>query len=292
MTVRVLMTGATGFLGSHLARALVYRGDEVHAVRRASSSRARFGSDASRVTWHDRDTTPDAILSVAHFDVVLHAATHYGRAGAVDADVERVNYSWPLALLEAAAARRVVLFANVDTSLPPSISAYAQTKRRFANRAREIALADGPRLLNLALESVLGPGDDRAKFQMTLLQALLRNEPSFALSPGGQMRDYVFIDDAVDAILQLIDHALRLPDRYVAGGVGRGEGVSIRRFAELMRELTGSTTRLDFGALPYRAGELMDARADTSLLRSLGWTGARSVEQGLRETIERERTGA
>jgi len=292
MTMRILMTGATGFLGSHLARAFVRRGDEVHAVSRPSSNRGRIGDEANRVTWHAAETNPAELVGVTSFDVLLHAATHYGRDSAADAEVERVNHDWPLALLAAAAAAHVPLFANVDTSLPSSLSVYARTKRRFAERAQAHAHAGGPRLLGIGLESVYGPGDDDAKFQMTLLRALLRRAPSFALSPGAQTRDYIFIDDAVAAILLLVDHARRAPDRYVAGGVGRGEGISIRRFAELMRELTGSPTRLEFGALPYREVELMDARADTSLLRSLGWPGARSVEEGLRETIERERPGA
>src|SRR6185369_14082204 len=97
-----------------------------------------------------------------------------------------------------------------------SLSAYAATKRRFSDRARALALAGGPRMLNVALESVFGPGDDPAKFQMTLLHALGRNEPAFALSPGGQTRDYIFIDDAVAAILILVDHAYRSSERYLA----------------------------------------------------------------------------
>lgn len=290
--MRILMTGATGFLGRHLARAFVIRGDDVHAVRRAASKVARLGRESDRITWHDVARDPADLMSAASFDIVLHAATHYGRGGANERDVEVVNHDWPLSLLNAAVARGVTHFVNIDTSLPPSLSAYARTKRRFADRAREIALSNGPRLLNVGLESVFGAGDDRSKFQMTLLHALLRDEPSFALTPGGQTRDYVFIDDAIAAILCLVDHAHQAPDRYLAAGVGRGESISIRRFAELMRELSGSGTQLEFGALSYRKGELMDARADTSLLQSLGWAGARSVEQGLRETIERERTGA
>lgn len=285
------MTGATGFFGSHLARAFLRRGDEVHAVRRAASSLARLGAESGQVAWYDIAKDPAALTAGADFHVVLHAATHYGRAGAVAADVAYVNYDWPLALLAAAGASGVDVFANIDTSLPPSLSTYASSKRRFVDRARELSAVGGSRLLNVGLESVYGPGDDRAKFQMALMHALFRGDPSFGLSPGEQTRDYIFVDDAVDAVLRLVDHARRTPDRYLAAGVGRGEEVSIRHFAETMRDLTGSATRLDFGALPYRAGELMHARADTSLLRSLGWPGARTVEQGLRGTIERERTG-
>jgi len=287
--VRVLLTGATGFLGSHLVRAFLARGDAVHAVRRATSSLVRLATVANRVHWHDALVGAGEVMLLSRPGVIVHAATHYGRGG-TDADVERVNYDWPVALLGAAPAGSV--FVNIDTSLPPALSAYARTKRRFAEHARQAADDGRARVLNVNLESIYGPGDDPAKFQMTLIAALLRGDPVFPLTAGGQSRDYIFIADAVEATLLLVDHAAASGEAYLAAGVGRGDAVTIRRFAETARAVAGSTTRLEFGALPYRAGELMEARADITLLRTLGWAGGRSLEDGLRETIERERGGA
>lgn len=282
--MRVLLTGATGFLGSHLARALLSQGNQVRGTRRARSSFARLADVRDAIEWRDVETTAEDL--VATTDVVLHAATHYGR-GADDTDVERANFTWPSALLTAGGRAR--LFVNIDTSLPPALSAYARTKDRFAAHARAAADRGDARVLNVNLESVYGPGDDPAKFQMMLIHALLGNVAAFALTPGGQTRDYIFITDAVDAILRLVDHAQAAPTPYLAAGVGRGEGVTIRRFAELVRQIAGSSTQLQFGALPYREGELMTASADISLLRMLGWAGGRTIEAGLREMIEAER---
>jgi CDP-paratose synthetase len=290
--MRVLLTGATGFFGSHLARTLVARGDEVHATRRASSSLARLGDAARAIQWHDVANPADPIVGAAMCDAVIHAATDYGRAGANASTVEWVNFTWPMALLHAAEAARVPLFVNVDTSLPPALSAYAGTKRSFAEHARERTAWGAIRVLNIGLESVFGPGDDSTKFQMTLLHALLRNEASYALTPGEQSRDYVYVDDAVDAAVRLVDHAVGSGVPYLHAGVGRGESVTIRRFAESMRAATGAATRLEFGALPYRPGELMEARADVSVLRAIGWPGARSLEAGIAEMVRRERGDA
>ena len=288
--MRVLLTGATGFLGSHLARAFLARGDAVHAVRRSTSSLARLTGVANRMHWHDALISAGEAMLLARPGVIVHAATHYGRGGGTDTDVARVNSDWPVALLGAAPAG--VVFVNVDTSLPPALSAYARTKRHFAEHARGAAENGRARVLNLNLESVYGPGDDPAKFQMVLIAALLRGDPVFPLTAGEQSRDYIFIADAVEATLRLVDHAAASGEPYLAAGVGRAEAVTIRRFAETARAVAGSATRLEFGALPYRAGELMEARADITLLRALGWAGGRSLEAGLRETIERERGGA
>ena len=292
MTARYLLTGATGFFGSHVARALAARGDAVHATRRASSSLARLGNAAAAIHWHDAAEPADCIIGATTFDAVIHAATDYGRAGAHASTVEWVNFTWPMALLHAAEAARVPLFVNVDTSLPPALSAYAGTKRSFAEHARERTAWGAIRVLNIGLESVFGPGDDSTKFQMTLLHALLRNEASYALTPGEQSRDYVYVDDAVDAAVRLVDHAVGSGVPYLHAGVGRGESVTIRRFAESMRAATGAATRLEFGALPYRPGELMEARADVSVLRAIGWPGARSLEAGIAEMVRRERGDA
>jgi CDP-paratose synthetase len=283
--MRILITGATGFVGSHLARAFLSRGDEVRAPRRVTSRPDRLTDVLGVIDW--RDAAEPAATLVAGVDVVLHAATHYGRASQADAGVESVNFDWPAALLAAVGPR--TLFVNVDTSLPPALSEYARTKRRFAQHAREVAGRGEVRVLNVNLESVYGPGDDPAKFQMQLIHALLRSDASFDLTDGAQMRDYIFISDAVDAILRLVDHARARGDSYLAAGVGRGESISIRAFAEAVRDGVGGATQLRFGALPAREGELMRACADISLLRAIGWPGGRPLTAGLRETIASER---
>jgi CDP-paratose synthetase len=289
--MRILMTGATGYLGRHLVAHFEARGDEIHAIHRANSNLQCVESDA--IVWHDVARPSVAIIADVRPDVVLHAATHYGRDGAADAEVTRANFTWPMELLDAAVTQRVGLFVNTDTSLPAAISEYARTKRTFANAAKVRADAGDIRMLNIRLESVYGPGDDRAKFQMALFEAVRSGVASFPLTRGEQTRDYIYVDDAVEAIALLVDHARRVSDPYLEAGVGAGREVSIRTFAETLAEAAregslAADTRLDFGALPYRDGELMHACADISLLTSLGWKGARSLEQGLQELIRKE----
>ena len=289
MTMRILLTGGTGFFGSRLARAFVQRGDEVCLITRHSSSMARLADLDGRIERVTVDDGADAPFARRHFDVVVHSATCYGRQGESEQAICESNVAWPSRLLAAAVRHGVRLFVNTDTSLPPSLTMYARTKRMFAERARDAAQAGEIAVLNVGLESVYGPGDDAGKFNTQLLRSLMADVERFALTPGEQRRDFIFIEDATDAYLRLVDHARWCGESYMHAGVGRGESVTIRTLAETMKRLTSARTLLDFGALPYRDGELMTACADVATLRAIGWAGARDLETGLGQTIAGER---
>jgi CDP-paratose synthetase len=287
--MRVLLTGGSGFFGSHLVRTLVSRGDEVCLITRRSSSLARLADLAGRIDHVAVEAGADAAIDRGPFDVVVHSATCYGRSGESEQVIWESNVTWPSRLLSAAAGNGVPLFVNTDTSLPASLTPYAHTKRRFADRAAASARAEEISVLNVRLESVYGPGDDASKFNTQLLHAMLLDVPTFPLTLGEQCRDFIFVDDATDAFLRLVDHARQGGQAYTQAGVGRGRPVSIRTLAETIKRLSGARTRLDFGALAYREGELMRACADITMLRAIGWAGARDLEKGLEETIARER---
>ena len=78
-------------------------------------------------------------------------------------------------------------------------------------------------------------------------------------------------------------------DRFQEYDLGTGEAVSIRKFAETVHSLTGSTTRLLFGALPYREHEIMESRADIIKLANFGWRPKYALVTGLKKMIEGDR---
>jgi nucleoside-diphosphate-sugar epimerase len=151
---------------------------------------------------------------------------------------------------------------------------------------------EGPtRVLNLKVQHFYGPGDDPTKFVSGLIARCLANVPEIPLTDGGQQRDFIYVTDVVSAMLEL----LNLP----AGGgprggfatyeIGSGSPVRVRELAELVHRLTGSRSRLNFGALAYRPGEPMLTCADTSALQALGWRPRVPLPEGLTRTIEAER---
>jgi len=284
--VRVFISGASGFLGRNLAQGFAQKGFAVTGLTRFAA-KISLMTEQPKICWHTVEEIPSLIQSLVPA-IFVHAATCYGRQGESNDEVSRANFEWPKSLLSLLQESHC-LFVNIDTSLPATVNSYADAKRRFSDYAREFAAAGGVRVLNCRLESVYGPGDDVSKFQMLLLKALLRNEPVVPLTEGMQTRDYIYIQDAVNAILLLVQHRLSMGCSYLTADVGTGIPTRIRDFAWAMKRIIGSSSYLDFGAIPYRKNELMHTKADIFTLKSLGWTPETELEEGLRLLVDSKR---
>jgi len=293
MSLIVLVTGATGFLGSHLCRTLVERGHRVEAFRRQSSDLSRLGPLAGQVRWRRVPEDLEAPFSgPAPPDAVIHCAALYGRRGESPAQMIEANTLLPVRLHYLAARRGVPLFLNTDTVLDPALSLYALAKHQAV---QWLTRAGGPsRVLNLRVQHFYGPGDDPSKFITWLITQCLANVPEIRLTDGRQQRDFVYVSDVVSAMVALLES--QSAGSAAGGGfanyeVGSGSPVPLRDVVELIHKLTGSRSRLLFGALAYRPGEPVVTRADTSALRVLGWQPLVTLPEGLERTIAAEKAG-
>jgi nucleoside-diphosphate-sugar epimerase len=144
--------------------------------------------------------------------------------------------------------------------------------------------------VNIALQHFYGPGDDPTKFVTFIIKSLLREEQCIKLTDGKQRRDFIFIDDAVEAILKIIEAYEQTRVGFHRFEVGSGESTTIREFVMLIKKLCNNTnTFLDFGALPYRKGEVMDVYTNIEELLSLGWMPKINLLSGIEQTIKIER---
>lgn len=287
----ILVTGATGFLGSHVVRRLAEAGRQVVALKRSTSSLDRLRAVADRVALADADRTPPDALFREHpgIGVVVHTLTCYGRHGETEAAVREANTEYPLRLLAEALEAGVGLFINTDTVLPPDTNAYARSKRDFRTRARALCAGRPVRLVNVRLEQVFGPGDDPSKFTTYVIRGCARDVPALDLTPGEQRRDFIYVDDAVDAFVLLAGTPPERLRPFEELDLGSGRPVTVREFAERVKRLAGSRTRLRFGARPYRDNEVMESRADTGALERMGWRPRVELEDGIARTVAGER---
>jgi CDP-paratose synthetase len=283
--MHVIITGATGFLGSHLLRALVNRGDTVTAIRRQSSSLWRVNDIKQQVRWCDTND----FESLAG-DAIVHLATTYGRKGEAPSDIMASNVVFPLRLIECAAKVGTPLFINTDsffntrTELPGAMNHYTLSKQAFRESGARVAEQLGVQFVNMQLEHVYGPLDDPSKFVPATLAALQQSS-TLDLTPGNQRRDFIYVSDVVAAFLAVLDHRESLGRKFLQIGVGTGSSLPVADFVALAHQIVGSATELRFGALQHRVGEIMDSRADTTVLSRMGWAPLVALADGIRRTL-------
>ena len=290
---RILLTGGTGFLGAALAAHWCVGGHDVHLLVRSGSSLHRLLPVRHAITLHVMQDADDAQRLAEHVgpDVIVHTACCYGRAGEAPRAVFAANYALGVALLQSLeTAGTPAAFINTGSVLEPNVSLYALSKHQFSAWGAQVAaLARHPlTFVDVRLQHMFGPGDDGSKFTTHVLRSCAANVPALALTAGEQQRDFVFIDDVVGAYDRILA-ALPTLARFETIDVGSGEAPSIRTFVETARDVTGSHTRLDFGAVPYRVNEAMRCVADTTRLRALGWQPAFDLRSGLETTVSREK---
>ena len=287
MKKRVLLTGVTGFLGSHLAVALLAAGYEVVALKRKSSSLRRVGSVASDIVFFDIEGLDfdQFFCDFGKIDVIIHTATCYGRNNESVSEIFAANTEFPLRLLDAGNRAGVEVFLNTDTILDKYLNLYALSKNQLLQWGKFFSMHEKIRFGNIRLEHFYGPNDDPTKFSAYVINSCVGNIPELKLTMGEQKRDFIYIDDVVAAYLVLLEKMDDFSSSFVEFDVGSGHAISIREFVEAVHRISASKTQLAFGALPYRDGEVMLSEANIDPLKALGWTCMTSLEHGLRSAI-------
>jgi nucleoside-diphosphate-sugar epimerase len=291
MRKKILLTGATGFLGGHLAKALIHDGYDVVALKRKFSSLQRLESILEIINVVDiDDVSLDSLFcNFGKIDAIIHTATCYGRQNESVTEVFNANADFPFRLLEAGSRFGVELFLNTDTALDMNLNMYALSKHQFTQWGKFFSKNKEIRFVNIKLEHFYGPDDKISSFPAYIVNSFIKNIPELDLTQGEQKRDVIYIDDVVAAYLVLIESLSKADKFFIEIDVGSGASVSIRKFVEMAHQIAKSNTKLNFGAIPYRDGELMDSRANTSELISLGWRCRHDLASGLNKMIRLER---
>lgn len=285
MIKHVLITGGTGYLGSHIIKELLSQGYAVSTLIRTVSSLSRlelFNEKLNFVKVEDIE----AFFQKDKIDGIIHVATNYGRKGEKVSDIISSNLSFPIKLFELAIQNKVGFFINTDTSLPRNLNAYSLSKAQFRDWLKMVP--NELKIINVIPEYFYGSNDDDTKFITGMLHKLKGNVESIDLSEGIQKRDFIYIDDAISAYMCLIGNLDKF-DQYVDIPLGSATTISLRSLVELMKKMSNNTqTKLNFGKIPIREGDVMESKADISYLFSLGWKPTIGIEEGINKIIDIE----
>ena len=287
MNNEILITGGSGFLGSKLVESFVKKGHKVSILKRAGTDLSRIEPFLDKISVYDVDEL-DTLFGRISVDTIIHTATSYGRQGEGLSDVYGTNVLFPLKLIEYAVNSGVRFFINTDTMLPSLTNAYSLSKANFYQIGKYLSSNRKIKFINLKIEHFYGVGEDRSKFISYVIKQCLSTSASLQLTPGEQLRDFIYIDDVVSAYEAVLAKA-KSDDSEIflqEFNVGSGRLISIKDLVKKIRDITGSIIELDFGALPYRENELMATDLNINPLIALGWKPKTCLDGGLKIMVE------
>lgn len=295
MPERLLVVGGSGFIGRHVAAHALTLGWNV--VTLGMSGRSPAGMRNVLADIADAEMLRQA-LGNTRFDYVVNCGgyidhTHFSNGGHRFIGTHFNGVLNLVKLIDRQALKRFVNMGSSDeygkAEAPQSesmrespISPYSLAKAASTHFLQMMHRTESFPAVTLRLFLTYGPGQDQHRFLPQIIRACLRNR-SFPTSDGGQLRDFCFVDDTVQAVFASLQSDAATGEVI---NIGSGQGVSIRSVIEAVCRMTGGGTPR-FGLIPYRSSENMQLYADVSKAASLlAWKPKVCLEQGLRRTID------
>lgn len=291
---RVLVTGASGFIGSHCLEPLLARGYDVHAV---ASREIPFKLEG--VTWHRADLLDDreraAVVSRVEPTHLLHLAWFVAPGKVIDAVV---NLDWTRASLGlykefvTCGGQRVVTagssyeydwrfgYCSEDvTPLAPD-TVYGACKKALGDLVSAYAGACEVASAWARIFFLYGPREHPDRLVSSVVRSLLTDAPAMC-SHGEQIRDYLYVEDVGDALASLLDSEV-----VGAVNVGSGRPIALKELVAAIGDKLGKPELIRLGAIPARANDAPLVLADvTRLADVVGWAPAYDIDAGLERTI-------
>ncbi len=288
----ILLTGATGFLGSYLLKSFVKNNFKVVALKRSTSDTYRISELLKEVTLYDIDKIELSTVFTNHnIDVVVNTVTNYGRKDSKISSIVETNLMFGLKLLEESVNANIKTFINTDTLLGRDLNIYALSKAQLVDWMKFLS-NKSTKMINIKIEHMYGPLDDENKFIYWLINQLKQNVKMIDLTSGIQKRDFIYIDDITSAY-EIIIQNIESFKSFEEFELGSGNSIEVKKFIEKIYDETSSkqllNTKLNFGAIKYRDNENMDIKANIEKLHNLNWKPRVSIENGIKKIVNGEK---
>lgn len=289
---KILVTGASGYIGDPTTRALVASNCDVHIIGRKDPAIA--GTTFHRVDLLQPEDLR-ATIEATGAELLLHLAWSV-TPGKFWTDL--ANCDWVAASLKLfrafaeAGGRRIVgvgSCAEYDWSTSPLIEStssvspgtlYGKAKASVWSLLEAIGQQEGLSVAWGRLFFLYGPGEPQGKLMADAVNALLEGR-TLATTPGLQKRDFIYVEDAAQALAMLAQSSTT-----GAVNIASGQSIPVRELLEHVEAATKTTGLITFGARPFSGGEPMELAADISRLRDeVGFTPLYSLTDGVARTV-------
>lgn len=303
MRKKVLISGASGFIGANLVRALLVRGDEVHVLSRPESSRWRLIQIKTKLKFHNTQISDEAaILRVVKNiqpEQVFHLAQFGGNAGENNLDlIQKVVIGGTRTLFEACSkVSSIKSIVNIGSSseygskqsimkedmlLEPN-TPYGCAKAWATMYGQYLAQEKKVPITTLRLFSVFGPWESPPRFMPSVILSCLYGLTPKITNPF-LVRDFIFVDDVVRACVLAADN----PHPGEVINIGFGHQMSLQKTADIILKNTRAKVRIEIGGVGRSFDKTNSMwQADISKAKKLlGWKPKFSQKEAIIKTIK------
>jgi nucleoside-diphosphate-sugar epimerase len=299
----VLITGAGGFIGSHLVERLLNEGAKVHILLKDNTSPWRIKDKLNRLVVWESDITDlnslQSILPRSNPQVVFHLAAlvDVSRSWDLIGQMTKCNVLGTINLLMALKKCHFEAFIHTGSSeeygdsrsplredqRESPISPYSFSKVSSTFFCQMVARTFELPITTVRLFPTYGPLQESYMFIPSAIKELLLKK-KFEMSPGEQKREFNYIDDVVDAYLKV---ARCREARGEVLNVGSGIPYKLKDVVDMIKYLIEDDVTVKVGAIPYRKGEARECFCNNQkITRLTGWSPRVSLQEGLRLTVE------
>ena len=278
---KIFITGASGFIGKNLLNIISGSRWTAYCLTRNLSGKKNT-DNIQWITYEEINHT----FKKNKISTALNLATSYGHDHKIG-ELIKTNIEMPISILEIAIKYKCPLFITADSYFTKSDATYEHMKEYVKSKKEllewirlTIKTKKEIRVVNARLEHVYGPYDGAEKFTSKLIEDLNLNRET-DLTAGEQRRDFIYVDDVVSAFITLINNSSKMAEGLSSLDIGTGISTTVKNFTKKAAEIFESKSKLNFGKIDYRIGEIMDSVADTSILNQLGWKPVDSYKTGL-----------
>ena len=297
--MRIVISGATSMIGAELTNKLLDNNHDVVAVVRPNSQKIEAlhkKTNLSIVECSMEDYVELGNLIDGKVDVAVSTAWNGTRGtDRNEKKLQENNYKNSIFFLEAMISKGCKKFLTAGSQaeyglwtkneklkedvIPNPNTEYGKYKLKFYETARNICSDSGCELIEPRFFSLYGPMDYEGTLVISTLKKMLENKPC-ELTECIQLWDFLYIDDAIDGLVKLIDDA--------HGGVynfGTGYSAPLKEYVEKMKTVTNSRSELRYGVVPYPATGIVNANPDVTKLMEIGWKPSIKFEEGVKKII-------
>ena len=301
--MHICVLGGTGYLGNKIIDALIKSNNQIICICRKDSKSEKKFKNEKNVTYVVSDyIVLRNLFKDMRFDCIINASCTYMKNARID-DVVESNLIFPIRILSLAVENyyginsnynnyskilnhndKQLRFISIGTGLPNNFNLYTYTKKQFNRLGHFFSNEYGMEFINLELENYFGENEPKNRFLPSVIEKLKNNE-DIPLTQGEQLRDFVYVNDVINAICLLVNKKQVPP--YMDVPLGSGDAPSIKELVTYIKRIMKSKSNLQFGKVPLRPNE-PSSYANLAMYNMLGGKIEYSWKEGICKMLQEE----